>query len=71
MISGLSCLLGAVWQSGLTTQLMQARTLLIAKKDNPTSISDGRPITILGYMARVTSKLIADDPCAMGRVLAP
>lgn len=40
---------------------MQARTLLFAKKDKPESISDGRPITILGYLARLCSKLLSDQ----------
>ena len=61
MVADLASLLGCSWQSGLTERLMQARTLLFAKKDHPESISDGRPITILGYPARLTSKMIADQ----------
>lgn len=64
MISDLSSLLTSAWSSGLTAQLMQARTLLFAKRDCPTSISDGGPITILGYIARITSKLISDQVLA-------
>lgn len=61
MVQDLSSLLTAIWGHGLTTQQMQARTLLFAKRDKPTSSSDGRPITILGYVARLTSKYIADQ----------
>lgn len=67
MLSDLSTLLASAWQTGLTAQLMQARTLLFAKRDCPTSISDGRPITILGYIARVTSKLILTRSWPSGR----
>lgn len=61
MIADLSNLFDATWSKGLTKQLMQARTLLFAKCDKPKAISDGRPITILSYIARTTSKLIADQ----------
>ena len=61
MVVDLSSLLSRTWAHGHTTQRMQARTLLFAKKPRPESISDGRPITILGYLARLTSKLIADQ----------
>ena len=61
MIVDLARLLGAIWHKGLTPQQMRSRTLLFAKKERPASISDGRPITILGYIARLTSKLISDQ----------
>ena len=61
MVSDLAALFGAIWHHGLTARQMQARTLLFAKRDNPTSISDGRPITILGYLARLASKMISDQ----------
>ena len=61
MLQDFTTLLTRVWHIGLSTQLMRARTLLFAKRDHPTSISDGRPITILGYMVRITSKLISDQ----------
>lgn len=61
MVVDLSKLLGCVWSSCLTRRLMQARTLLFAKRDNPASISDGRPITILGYLSRLCSKLVSDQ----------
>ena len=40
---------------------MQARTLHFAKREKPESISDGGPITILGYLARLCSKLVSDQ----------
>ena len=61
MVVDLSKILSKTWSYGHTAQHMQARTLLFAKKPQPESISDGRPITILGYLARLTSKLIADQ----------
>ena len=61
MVEDLSDLLQTIWPLGLSPHLMQARTLLFAKCDKPKSISDGRPITILGYIARLCSKLIADQ----------
>lgn len=59
MVADLTKLLAAVCGHGLTARQMQARTMMFAKRDSPTSISDGRPITILGYIARLTSKLIS------------
>lgn len=40
---------------------MLARTILLAKTANPMTFSDVRPIIILGYIPRLTSKLIADQ----------
>ena len=40
---------------------MLARVILLAKTAHPNSFSDGRPITILGYIPRLSSKLIADQ----------
>lgn len=61
MVSDLAQLLGNTWSLGFSERLMQARTLLFAKRDHPESISDGRPITILGYLARLSSKMISDQ----------
>lgn len=61
MICDLSTLLSSIWAHGHSFRNMQARTLLVAKKERPESISDGRPITILGYLARLTSKLVSDQ----------
>lgn len=41
--------------------IFYASTLIFAKKTKPESISGGRPITILGFLARLTSKLVADQ----------
>ena len=40
---------------------MLARVILLAKTAHPESFSDGRPITILGYIPRLTAKLVADQ----------
>lgn len=61
MVVDLSRILSLTWSHGHTSQRMQARTLLFAKKPQPEGISDGRPITILGYLARLSSTLIADQ----------
>ena len=61
MVEDLTKVFAAAWHLGLSTQMMQARTLLFAKRDRPMSISDGRPITILGYMARLSSKMVSDQ----------
>lgn len=61
MIAELSHLLSNMWAQGLTAQQMQARTLLFAKCDKPQNMSHGRPITILGYLVRLSSKLFADQ----------
>ena len=71
MLQDFTTLLTRVWHIGLSTQQMRARTLLLAKRDHPTSISDGRPITILGYMVRITSKLISDQILAQWAALWP
>ena len=37
------------------------RVILLAKRTPALSITDGRPITILGYISRLTSKIVADQ----------
>ena len=50
-----------IWPAGLSAHQLIARVVLLAKRNPATSITDGRPITILGYLSRLTSKLIADQ----------
>lgn len=50
-----------IWPVGLSAHQMIARVVLLAKRQPATSITDGRPITILGYIGRLTSKTIADQ----------
>ena len=50
-----------IWQRGMPPKMMIARTVLLAKNDNPKNIADGRPITILATLARLASKLLADQ----------
>ena len=57
----LAKVLGTLWPRGLSTHQLIARVILLAKRNPPTAITDGRPITILGYVSRLTSKLIADQ----------
>ena len=61
MVVDLTNLLKAMWSHGLTNQQMQARTLLFAKCEKSQNMPHGRPITILGYLVRLTSKLVADQ----------
>lgn len=60
-VRALTKIFAAIWPVGLSTHQMIARVILLAKRNPPTSISDGRRITILGYISRLTSKLIADQ----------
>ena len=42
-------------------KMMVAKTVLLAKNDQPQSIADGRPITILATLTRLASKILADQ----------
>ena len=50
-----------ICHQGLNRDHMIARVVLLAKRNPPEAIGDGRPITILGYISRLTSKIIADQ----------
>ena len=50
-----------LWPHQFTEDQMLARVILLAKVPSPESFSDGRPITILGYIPRLSSKMIADQ----------
>ena len=50
-----------IWPQGLSAHHLIARVILLAKRNPATSITDGRPITIMGYISRLTSKIIADQ----------
>lgn len=60
-ICDLAKIFGVIWSSQMTPNQMLARTVLLAKNASPQTFSDGRPITILGYIPRLTSKLVADQ----------
>lgn len=60
-IQHLADIFSQIWDSHMTPNQMLARTILLAKTANPMTFSDGRPIAILGYVPRLTSKLIADQ----------
>lgn len=50
-----------IWQRGMPPKMMVAKTVLLAKNDQPQSIADGRPITILATLTRLASKILADQ----------
>ena len=60
-IEDLASILTIIWPQGLSAHHLIARVVLLAKRQPPTAITDGRPITILGYLSRLTSKLVADQ----------
>ena len=60
-IEDLSHILTCIWSTGLSTHQLIARVILLAKRTPALSITDGRPITILGYISRLTSKIVADQ----------
>lgn len=49
------------WEYGFTHNMMQARTILLSKVSNPTSISNGRPAAILSVLYRLASKIIFEQ----------
>ena len=60
-VEDLADILAIIWPQGLPAHHLIARVVLLAKRQPPTAITDGRPITILGYLSRLTSKLVADQ----------
>ena len=54
-------ILAHIWPIGLAPHQLIARVILLAKRTPALSITDGRPITILGYISRLTSKIVADQ----------
>ena len=50
-----------VISEGFTSQHMQARTVLLQKRNPPISANDSRPITILGILNRALAKMISDQ----------
>lgn len=57
----LSQIFREIWNKEFSPNQMLARTVLLAKTLQPATFSDGRPITILGYIPRLTSKMVADQ----------
>eukprot|EP00438_Fugacium_kawagutii_P027997 Skav202948 [mRNA] locus=scaffold422:531150:535265:+ [translate_table: standard] len=62
------CLL---WKVGLSTFLMTGKTVLLAKNDQPRSINDARPITILSCLYRLASKVVFDQVVAQWSTVLP
>ena len=60
-----------VWPHGLTCNLMQARTILLAKVEKPENINHGRPITILCTLYRLAAKVIFDQVVAQWAKILP
>ena len=51
----------SLWNTGMSVDHMQARTILLAKIDKVRHMGHCRPITILGQIYRLISKVIADQ----------
>ena len=50
-----------LWEKGFSAPFMQARTVLLAKIESVQHMGHCRPITILGQLYRLTTKIIADQ----------
>ena len=57
-IEHLACIFSKIWEYGLTAKLMMARVCLLEKCQNPRSMADARPITILPCIYRLASKVV-------------
>lgn len=57
-IEHLSKIFGKLWQYGMSFRLMRARVAILAKCEQPRSINDGRPITILPVLYRLAAKIV-------------
>ena len=60
-VEDFAAILAHIWPLGLAPHQLIARVILLAKRSPALSINDGRPITILGYISRLTSKIVADQ----------
>ena len=60
-----------LWEFGLTQKMMRARTILLSKVSEPTSISHGRPITILSVLYRLASKIVFEQVVAYWHLHLP
>ena len=49
------------WQKGFNSDFMQARTILLAKIEKVQHMGHTRPITILGQLYRLMTKIVADQ----------
>ena len=60
------CFIAAkVWDTGFSAEHMQARTILLAKVEKVKTMSHCRPITILGQIYRLMTKIAADQILTM------
>jgi len=50
-----------IFRHGFSKNMMQARTVLLEKIANPQGMQHTRPITIMGVLVRLASKIIADQ----------
>ena len=57
-VQHLASIFKRLWSVGLSRQMMQARTTLLAKVDCPTSMNHGRPITVLSTLYRLVTKIL-------------
>ena len=60
------------WQHGFNSDFMQARTILLAKIDKVQHMGHTRPITILGQLYRLMTKIVADQIlCQWAYIMPP
>ena len=69
-IIDLALIFDQIWPSQFqyTESQMLVHVILLAKVPHPDSFSDGRPITIRGYIPRFSSKMIADQCLAAPKI---
>ena len=60
-IKHLCCIASRAWDTGFNAEYMQARTILLAKVEKVKTMSQCRPITILGQIYRLMTKIVADQ----------
>ena len=60
-----------LWHDGFSARYMQARTILLAKIESVRHMGHCRPITILGQLYRLVTKIISDQILACWSKLLP
>jgi hypothetical protein len=63
-VEHLTSIFAKIWKHGLSFNMMQARVAILAKCEQPRSINDGRPITILPVLYRLAAKIVFDQTVA-------
>ena len=60
-VADLSGIGNMIYDCAIPPELMAARMVLLEKRQEPTGFHDSRPITILGVLCRLLSKIVADQ----------